>query len=249
MKAVILNSGIGKRMGELTRKTPKGLVEIAEGETILGRQLNLLREKGIEDFLITTGPFADQFERYIKRKFPGLKVNYVSNPKYEQTNYIYTLYLAREEIKKNGSDILLLHGDLVFEPEIVEKVSNHQGNGVLVDSLKTLPEKDFKARIEEGYVTKVGVEFNSNQDCFLAPFYRLSADTMEVWLREIERFVDRGETKVYAENAFNQVSDKMKVEPIYFNGLFCQEIDNLEDLSGVKEYLKREQEMETRKVK
>ena len=47
MKALILNSGMGKRMGVLTSEHPKCMTELLHGETILSRQLRLLEEQGI----------------------------------------------------------------------------------------------------------------------------------------------------------------------------------------------------------
>ncbi len=57
MKALILNSGMGTRMGELTSKYPKCMSELTIDETILGRQLSLLAAHGIHDVVITTGFF------------------------------------------------------------------------------------------------------------------------------------------------------------------------------------------------
>lgn len=55
MKALILNSGLGSRMGVLTSEHPKCMTEISTKETILSRQLRLLAEAGIEEVVITTG--------------------------------------------------------------------------------------------------------------------------------------------------------------------------------------------------
>ena len=40
MKALILNSGKGSRMGNLTKDHPKCMTELASMETILSRQLH-----------------------------------------------------------------------------------------------------------------------------------------------------------------------------------------------------------------
>ena len=56
MKAVIFNSGLGKRMGDLTKNNHKSMVKLSNGETIFGRQIRILSECGITDFLITSGP-------------------------------------------------------------------------------------------------------------------------------------------------------------------------------------------------
>ena len=42
MKALILNSGLGSRMGVLTSEHPKCMTEVSPKETILSRQLNQL---------------------------------------------------------------------------------------------------------------------------------------------------------------------------------------------------------------
>ena len=48
MKALILNSGLGSRMGVLISEHPKCMTEISSHETILSRQLRLIADAGVE---------------------------------------------------------------------------------------------------------------------------------------------------------------------------------------------------------
>ena len=48
MKALILNSGIGSRMGVLTSDHPKCMTELSVGETILSRQLRQIVDSNIK---------------------------------------------------------------------------------------------------------------------------------------------------------------------------------------------------------
>ena len=48
MKGLILNSGMGTRMGILTSEQPKCMTEVFGTETILSRQLRQLIEFGID---------------------------------------------------------------------------------------------------------------------------------------------------------------------------------------------------------
>ena len=57
MKALILNSGIGSRMGVLTSEHPKCMTEVSSQDTILSRQLRQIAEAGIEEVVMTTGLF------------------------------------------------------------------------------------------------------------------------------------------------------------------------------------------------
>lgn len=57
MKALILNSGLGSRMGVLTSEHPKCMTEISATETILSRQLRQIAAAGITEVVMTTGLF------------------------------------------------------------------------------------------------------------------------------------------------------------------------------------------------
>ena len=66
MTALILNSGLGSRMGILTSEHPKCMTEISPGETILSRQLRQIRDAGITDVVITTGYYDSVLVNYCR---------------------------------------------------------------------------------------------------------------------------------------------------------------------------------------
>jgi len=69
MKALLLNSGLGSRMGDLTKDNPKCLVNLTDNETILSRQIDILQKVGVDEFIITIGPFGDIIPITLKRCF------------------------------------------------------------------------------------------------------------------------------------------------------------------------------------
>jgi NDP-sugar pyrophosphorylase family protein len=111
MKALILDSGMGKRLRPLTERTPEALLMVGDN-TILGHQLDNLLSCEIRDVIITTGPFENKIKSYVKERYPNVSISYVRNPRYCTTNYIYSMWLTRELI---DDDIILFHGDLLFE--------------------------------------------------------------------------------------------------------------------------------------
>ena len=143
MKALIYNSGLGKRMGELTKDKPKSMVQLKNGETIFERQLRLLKECGIKDIVVTTGPFKEIIEGVTKRpEYSDMNFTLVENPIYDKTNYIYSMYCAREEF---DDDMILLHSDLVFNREILEKVlASSDKDLVTINRKKPLPQRFFE---------------------------------------------------------------------------------------------------------
>ena len=98
MKALILNSGMGTRMGVLTSEQPKCMTEIFSGETIISRQLRMLSDFGVREAVITVGYLGDVLMRYAESLDINIKLTFVENPKYRTTNYIYSIYLAEKEL-------------------------------------------------------------------------------------------------------------------------------------------------------
>jgi len=236
MRAVILNSGTGSRMGSLTEGRPKCLVPLNDGDTILSRQIRMLQDAGVSDILITIGPYENMIPDYLEKEFPGLKVNYVRNELYDKTNYIYSMYLADEFLREH---ILLLHGDIVLEPKVLHQILKAKGSQVVVDSTVPLPDKDFKGRLSAGRIIEIGTTIEKGRDVvFLLPVYVLTRSFMERWMDAIAEFVHREDTSVYAENAFNQISSDLALEPLDIKGAFCMEVDTLEDLAVAREEIR-----------
>ena len=65
-----------------------------------------------------------------------------------------------------------------------------------MDSTQPLPDKDFKALIQEGRIRRVGVDcFDAGSvECQAA--YHWQAADFSSWMDEIERFVERGGREV-----------------------------------------------------
>ena len=230
MKAIIFNSGLGNRMGEFTKTHHKSMVPLKDGETIFHRQIRLLSLEGIKDFIITTGPFEEQLKG-VAKEFPNLNFTFVRNEIYDKTNYIYSMYLAREFM---DDDMLFFHGDLVFNRKLVRDVLLCEDkNTATVNFKKALPEKDFKGRIKDGKVLEVSIKI-FDEDCFaFQPLYKLDKATTAAWIKKVEEFIEKGENKCYAENALNEIFSTLDVKAFSYDGYYIDEIDNLEDLARV----------------
>lgn len=234
MKALILNSGLGSRMGVLTSEQPKCMTEISARETILSRQLRLLSQAGISDVVITTGYYSTVLEEYCKSLDMPVNITFVNNPDYKETNYIYSIYCAREELK--NQDIVLMHGDLVFEYSVLEDMLACENSCMKVSSTAKLPEKDFKAVVENGLVKAVGIEFFDSAMEAQA-LYKLNSSQWQQWLDKICEFCQMGETKCYAEKALNTITETCRIEAFDVEDRLCAEIDDAADLENVKAQL------------
>lgn len=230
MKAFIFNSGKGSRLGALTAHQPKALVSLGNGETLLSRQLRLLGEAGIYEVVISIGYLGDMICEAVKPfEAQGFQFTFVDNPHYATSNAIVSMALARGALV--GDDCLVLHGDLVFSEAWLERLlSAPVANAVATNATTPLNEKDFKARVQDGRIVTIAVNV-FGEDCVnLMPFYKLSSESMAVWLEAVEALIAHGDTNVYAENAANTVMTALDLHALSYADMVMVEVDTPEDL-------------------
>jgi len=235
MKAVILAAGPAIRLRPSTEQMPKCLISLA-GVTILDRIIQSLIENNVTDIVITTGYLEEKIKNFMQEKYPQLNITYVKNPIYDKTNYIYSLWLAKDII--GNDDIILLHGDLIYNSKLMEHIINQNRTSALIKRDLPYPEKDFKARIKNGLIAEIGVKVFGNDARFCAPVYKFLNSDFKILLNEMDKFIKDGKVNSYAEDAFNVISDQIKLYPLYFDNELCMEVDDFEDLEKAKAYLK-----------
>lgn len=240
MRAIIFNSGMGSRMGECTRLQPKCMTKLYSAETIFARQIRILSACGIDEFVVTTGPFADQIRAQAavcQQRYAGIRFIFVPNPQYQTTNYIVSMYHARDYL---DTGLLLLHGDLVFDEGLVRAMLFSPAESLcLFHEDKVLPRKDFKAQFCDGVLKKVSVRIFGT-DCYaFQPLYKLGADAVRIWKNQVVQFVEAGKTQVYAEDALNEVTSDMNILGMSYKSYYIDEIDNEEDYCRVSGEISR----------
>ena len=227
---------MGTRMGKYTKEHPKCMTDLIDGETVISKQLKTLLNCGIKDVVITTGYFNDVLMDYCNSLNLPVNFTFVLNPLYSETNYIYSIYCAKEVLR--DEDIVLLHGDLVFDESVLRDILAFDKSCMKVSSTLPLPEKDFKAVINGGLVKKVGVEFFDDAMEAQA-LYKLNSEEWNKWLDKIEDYCENGKRKCYAEVAFNEISDDCIIHAYDVRDRLCTEIDTPEDWEKVLELLKK----------
>jgi len=230
MDALIFNSGYGSRVADLIKDSHKSLLKI-HGETILARQLRILSNFDIGRVLITTGPNAEKIQQEVNNKNYPFEIVFIHSLKYAETNYIYSMFLASEHL--NG-DLLILHGDLVFNSDVIKKLLDEKSDCVLVDEDKSAYEKDFKALLIDGYVKKISTKHNE-YGYGLQPIYKLSKTSFFKWKEKVREYVEQDKVKVYAEDALNELLlNQIDIKGIIIDDDYCKEIDNPTDYENVK---------------
>lgn len=153
MKAIILAAGTASRLRPLTSHTPKCLLKIGE-RTLLERSVDALVAAGVDQLCIVTGYLHEQIEQFVAERYPSLSTTFIHNAVYDSTNNIYSLWLARPFAE--GSDVLLLDSDLLYDPAIARSVVEAPEPTVLTLIRHELGEEEMKVVVDaEGSITDI----------------------------------------------------------------------------------------------
>ena len=128
MKAIILAAGMGTRLRPITLTLPKCLVPV-NSKPILEHQMEALLTAGVRDLILVVGYLSELVSNRYGTRFGDMNIHYVQNDIYDRTNNIYSLWLARQHL---DSQVLLLEGDLVFEPELLQRLAQTPERDVAV---------------------------------------------------------------------------------------------------------------------
>lgn len=156
MKIIVLAAGKGERLMPLTRNTPKSLLHMENGHTLLEEQLKRMGESGvIDEVILVVGYLGGQIEAKVETLvLDGIKVKVLFNPFYNVSNNLLTLWLARHEMDE---DFLVMNGDNLFAADVFSGLVSGTGDGVFL-SVSTKDEydgEDMKVVLRGGLVARV----------------------------------------------------------------------------------------------
>ena len=110
MKVIIIAAGTGIRLGEKGSKLPKALLEV-NNQTILSRQISILKKIGVSEIVVITGPYAE--------KFPSIDITYVNDRDYNEHDILGSLLVAKDYIQ---DDLVIIYSDILFDEIVLEQI-------------------------------------------------------------------------------------------------------------------------------
>ena len=241
MKAIVLAAGEGSRLRPYTLERPKCLVEV-QGKSLLDRQLEVLRAEGVSDIIIIGG--------YLSEKLEGRGSRQYHNPRYDETNMVWTLFCAEKELE---GDVIVTYGDIVYSADVLKALLADKSDISVTIDLDW--EAYWRARLEnpledaetlkldsDGFVKELGQRPNDlseieGQYMGLMKFTAIGAEALKSVFKEAkQRRQIRGKPveNAYMTDLLQEMIDrghKIKSVPVHGGWI---EVDTVDDLkSGV----------------
>ena len=223
MNAIILAAGMGTRLRPLTNDKPKCLVEV-NGVPMVERQIQFLKEKGINDITLISGYKANALD-YLKGKYG---VDIVFNDRYETCNNINSLYIVKDRFH----DTYILEGDVYMDKNILlsevsqstyfaRKKKYENEWGLEVDANNKLTHINIGNG--EGYLMS-GISYWKGDDC-----KKIVAHMEDI-------YATKDYTNLYWDNMVLDVYPQLDICVREIDGVY--EIDTPEELKEVEMFLK-----------
>lgn len=225
--AIIMAAGLSSRFAPLSFENPKGLLEV-KGEVLIERQINQLREAGIEDITVVVGYMKEKFY-YLKDKF---NVDIVINEEYSKRNNNYTLYLVKEKL----GDTYICSSDNYFTVNVFKEDSDKAYYSAVYEEGIT---DEYCITADENSVITNAVAGGQNAWVMLGHVY-FSKEFSNKFVEILERVYNNpGVDQMLWEDIYIKHVDELKMVVKKYEKGKILEFDALEDLRNFDESYKK----------
>ena len=231
MKAIILAAGKGTRLNGQDLK-PKCLFEVG-GQTLLARQVEALREAGINEIVIVLG-----FEAERIRSLYEHTALFVINSRFEDTSSLYSLWLAREHLRDG---FVVLNCDVLFHPQLLTRLlSSPFEDALLIDLVDKnnnhLGDEEMKIKLKDGLVVDISKDMDpAEADGENVGIVKFSAEGASRLVEEMDVLIASGRLREWAPRAFLAFARRFPLHAISTAEYPWIEIDFPEDYRRAKE--------------
>jgi choline kinase len=151
MRGIILAAGKGSRLNPIAGDNPKCLVKIG-ALTLIERQIQALRQWEIDDIAVVIGYGADRVRRTC-----GTDVEYIENEIFDQTNSLYSLWLARHLLLEG---FVVMNSDVLFHPQLLKDLLTTRHEDALLiaycsECKRPLGDEEMKVKVRGGQVVDI----------------------------------------------------------------------------------------------
>jgi choline kinase len=237
MKTIILAAGVGKRLRSVI-DNPKCLLKI-NGTSLLERYLKALATVNILDVVLVVGYKKEKIIKFADGlNFQG-NIKFIKNPDFTKGS-ILSLYMARDEL---DGGILLMDGDVYFEPEILKRLINaNQENLIAVDTTSSSSGEEMMVGVKDGRIIDMKRDLMGNYDMVgeAVGFYKFDKQACRELKQILEEQVKSGKHNLGYEDILPLLFQRVYFKPIIVDGLKWMEIDFEEDVIRAENMMIRE---------
>jgi choline kinase len=236
MKAVIMVAGVGSRMSKTLKHLPKCLMAF-DGETILSRNVRILKEHQIHDIVVVSGYRSSLVAEEVR----GV-AKCVVNPFFRVTNSLASLWFASQQVDLYD-DLLLFNGDVVYEEAVLRAALSAEKSPTMLIDTSAIENADYRLTVVDDYIVNQGKSLtNEETSGEYVGIAKLGREFVPVYLSRVRGLVEQDEKySMWWEEALFAIRDefRMKIYVTDVRGHFWAEADYTEDVERIRQWFKK----------
>lgn len=209
MDVLILSAGKGERLYPLTKNTPKALLDLGNGETLIENQLAAIEDcPGIERVYVVGGYRCEQIEAKLAR-WDGVPLEIIYNPFFDRTNNLVSMWLGLLAVP--STEIITVNGDDLFKPELLRLLINAPEGRAITMAIDrpaaTMNDDDMKVVTAGDQVLEVSKQITLDRaNGESIGMIRFEQQGLEIFRRTLDRMVrDKASFDVFYLAAIQRV--------------------------------------------
>jgi choline kinase len=234
--ACLLAAGTGSRLHPFTDSVPKCLIEV-NGQPILQLLVDALLDNGFKRLVIVVGHLEHRIRSFLNINGGGLTIEFITNPLFQTTNNIYSLWLAKEKIQESS---LLIESDLIFDSSMLEGLL--YPDKIAISPVQpwmsgTLVSMSPQNRVSAFHMSMNAYNITTNKTMFkTVNIYSLSWLSWQKVFKRLAVYISNGKVNAYYETVFREMvaHRSLSLEGVFFDPQHWYEIDTVEDLENAE---------------
>lgn len=234
---VVHAAGMGTRLGELTKDTPKALIKVG-GRPMVSYAIQLLKALGFKKIVVVGGYLYPQVQEYLAKEYPDVIA--VENPEYKDDS----LKTLNKSLPHCDGGIFQVDVDFIYPWKFVKQVEDSnifEGEDikVMVTTQKELIPADMvQVSLLDGKVTGMTKELPPDYG-YIGIFYcpKEKMASLREFVADALNGEDAGKQKVWSTLA-RYARERGTVRIADIGEFPCVEIDTGEDLEAAEEFIR-----------
>ncbi len=227
MRAIILAAGKGARLNGVIGTDPKCMLRVGD-LTLLERQIQELKSLGVDDVTVVVGYAADR----VRQAYSFAVNNFVENTVFDQTNSLYSLWLARDLL---SDGFVVMNSDVLFHPQMLKDLITAKYEDALLisycdDPTVAMGDEEMKVKVRGGRVVDMSKKMDpAEADGENVGVVKFGPTGARLLVEQMNRIIANGGERDWSPKAFLEVAKLRPLRAVSTRGYPWTEIDFPED--------------------
>ena len=217
---------------------PKALVEV-NGIPIIQHQLNALKKNGINDIVVVLGKLGEKIINFFQEHHSEMKITYVTNDIYDQSNSSYSFWLARDYLK--DTEYIHLNCDIIFSEELLKMIIENKRSNIIAvrTNINFTNQMENVTYNNDKKITRMGKIYHQISQAKAFGLAKFNFESTLAISKKIENYLNNNDKNQHCYGMIRELVNDLEYHVFIANDYLLIEVNTEDDLSKANSYFKK----------